>query len=87
MKARIIDTNEIFEVKEVYLKGNPNYPFEIDFCLGEKSIRELSKEYSECMCPPEDYYDNKERNTDLSIYQEDATCVLKWLGENYEVKL
>lgn len=99
MKAKIIEISEIFDFKKVYLKDNPNpfyqrwdgklyYPEDLEFCLGEKSIKELSKEYSEYMTyQPEEYIDVEEMNIDLKIYRDDATLVLMWLAENYEITL
>lgn len=47
-----------------------------------KIIEELAKQYAEYMCPIGDYcggvYD-EQRNSDISIYTDDARSVLNWL--------
>ena len=46
----------------------------------------MAREYAEAMCPVGDYcggvYDDQ-RNTDLSIYNDDAKSVLTWLSERF----
>lgn len=47
-----------------------------------KTIEELAKQYAEDMCPVGDYcggvYD-EQRNSDLTIYIDDAKSILSWL--------
>ena len=98
MKAKIIETSEIFDFKIVYLKDNPNpfyqswdgklyYPFELDFCIGDYFLSDLSRMYAEDVCPKEDYLDEKEREFDLQVNQDDASYILIWLAGNYEITL
>lgn len=49
-----------------------------------KTIEKLAKQYAEDMCPVEEYrngtiYFDEERENDMSIYIDDAKCVLDWL--------
>lgn len=78
MKAKIIKTLETIEVTPVYRdeEGKIWRPQDIDL---EEEIKELSRKYAEDMCPPEDYLDEEERETDMGIYRDDAFCVLEWL--------
>lgn len=99
MKAKIIETSEIKEVKETYLnsaiiyqdlEGTIYNPYELDLCFddkGYKGIKELSSEYSEHVCPPEDYIDDEERSEDVSMSKEMAKDVLEWLAGNYIITL
>lgn len=86
MKAKIIKTSELIEVYQdgKFYKdeeGKVWHPKDIDLiCIGDKGIKELSKEYAEDMCSPaEDYLDKEEREVDMGIYWDDAFCVLDWL--------
>ena len=53
-----------------------------------EEIKKIAKEYAEAMCPVGDYcggvYDDQ-RNTDLSIYNDDAKSVLEWLSKDYAI--
>ena len=51
-----------------------------------EEINKMAREYAEAMCPVGDYcggvYDDQ-RNTDLSIYNDDAKSALTWLSERF----